>query len=458
MLERAVPVGQWLGGTGEPPHLVALDSTEAGTVLRGRIPGSSWAAVGAGLTPGRAPSAVKLDADRYVLKASSQEGPQLLLTPRLVIEDASGLRGACTLPPVLADGKAHEITGCAPLPEGAKVVAMAADVELDPAADPDDITPIVSTMNLQMRLPGVLEGETWSAKESGADQIAPVTGVRGEVTSSGADVVLTVSASTKIADLDYVNGSIMVTGFERPDVVPVAVSQHFADLLGTGPGKRFDLSLGINTVPVEVTTVVPDVPSVPGRAAVLADIDTLSRALIVRGDLSGVGNAWWVGDPDDPGAAAGLGLGEVTTRDAVHRELSSGPLRVGVPAALIVLVPAVLLLAVGGLTMHIVSDLRVRAAETQRLRSLGLPRSAVRGLLLAQHGGLVVLLTGAGIAVGALAARLVGPLLIRSDLGAAPAPEALLVWPWLPETLWIVGLLGLGLVVVRLVAQVQVRR
>lgn len=360
--------------------------------------------------------------------------------------------------PVLADGKAHEITGCAPLPEGAKVVAMAADVELDPAADPDDITPIVSTMNLQMRLPGVLEGETWSAKESGADQIAPVTGVRGEVTSSGADVVLTVSASTKIADLDYVNGSIMVTGFERPDVVPVAVSQHFADLLGTGPGKRFDLSLGINTVPVEVTTVVPDVPSVPGRAAVLADIDTLSRALIVRGDLSGVGNAWWVGDPDDPGAAAGLGLGEVTTRDAVHRELSSGPLRVGVPAALIVLVPAVLLLAVGGLTMHIVSDLRVRAAETQRLRSLGLPRSAVRGLLLAQHGGLVVLLTGAGIAVGALAARLVGPLLIRSDLGAAPAPEALLVWPWLPETLWIVGLLGLGLVVVRLVAQVQVRR
>ncbi|MBT0769586.1 ABC transporter permease [Kineosporia sp. J2-2] len=462
VLDRDVPVGQWIGGAGDPPHLVALDASQAGTLLRGRLPGASWEQIGAGLTAGSATvSSVVLGGQGTVeMSGTADAGPPMLVTPRLVIEDGSGVRSACVLPTVLLDGTTHELGLCDALPEGARVVAMTVDAGLDPATAPpaDEVTPGNARLELSFRIPGSADGGEWTASNYGGETGARVSGVSGEVESSGDGVVLELTATVPVIDLAYADGRLVMTGFEPPEVVPVAVSQEFADVLGAAPGDRFDVSFGLSSVPVRVTAVVPDVPSAPGRGAMLADIDTLGRALIARGDLAAPGNTWWVARATDPGAVRTLGLGKVTTRDAVYQELSKGPLRAGVPAALFLLVPAVLLLALGGLTLHIVSDLRVRAGQTDRLRALGLPRRTVRGLLLAQHGGLLVLLVAAGAVVGAVATRLVGPLLIRSDLGAPPIPGPLVVWPWFPETVLVFGLLAACLVVVRAVAQAQVRR
>ncbi len=209
---------------------------------------------------------------------------------------------------------------------------------------------------------------------------------------------------------------------------------------------------------VEVASIVPDIPSAPGRRMMLADFDVLTRAVVTRGDLVTLGNAYWVGDVQREDGVAGLGLGEVVSRASLHEQLSRGPLRIGLPAALIMLIPATLLLAIGGLVMHVVSDLRVRSLEVARLRAIGMSRRSVVGLLLAQHGGLLALLLACGAVVGALAAAFVGPLLIRSDLGAEPAPPALPIWPWADLSVLIAGLLVAGLIVIRTVSSIQTRR
>jgi hypothetical protein len=207
-----------------------------------------------------------------------------------------------------------------------------------------------------------------------------------------------------------------------------------------------------------VASLVPMVPSAPGEAALLADVDLLSRALITGGDLDPAIEAWWVGRPADPGAAAGLGLGRVVTRAEVSELLSRGPLRVGLPAALLVLIPATILLVLAGTIMHVTSDVEARALEVARLRGLGLSRRSILGGLLAQHGAVLVLLISAGTAVGALASWAVGPLLIRSDVGAAPVPAALASWPGPGVIALLAGLLVGGTAIVALVITVQLRR
>jgi predicted lysophospholipase L1 biosynthesis ABC-type transport system permease subunit len=159
----------------------------------------------------------------------------------------------------------------------------------------------------------------------------------------------------------------------------------------------------------------------------------------------------------DPSAAAGLGLGEVTSREEVHAQLARGPLRIGLPAALSMLIPATLLLALGGLILHVVSDLRIRTVEVARLRALGVNRRTVTGLLLAQHGGVLALLVAAGAVVGMVAAVLVGPLLIRSNLGGDPSPPALPTWSWAEQAGLLAVLLLAGLLVIQLISRSQVR-
>jgi predicted lysophospholipase L1 biosynthesis ABC-type transport system permease subunit len=93
-----------------------------------------------------------------------------------------------------------------------------------------------------------------------------------------------------------------------------------------------------------------------------------------------------------------------------------------------------------------------------RLRALGLTRSEARRLLLTEHALLLVPLVLAGAQVGAAATWALGPLLVRSDLGAAPVPGAVVVWPWLAELLLAGGLLALAAGAAAVAATLQVRR
>ncbi|GAA3594624.1 ABC transporter permease [Kineosporia mesophila] len=457
VLEQDVAVGQWLGGTGNAPHLVALNSADAGDLLRGRLPeGTSWAQIGAAIAPGQPAPSVALNGPPEITGSTDSESV-LQITPQLVLQDAAGLRSTCGLRPIVLDGEPHRATDCDTLPENSRVVAVVVDLAPGPAADAENLIG-TGSVKLSFRFPRA-DGDPgrWQASSYGRQDGTRVLSVAGDGAREGADIVFHLDAVVQLSDLYYANGQFVMAGFVAPQEVPVVVSQDFADVLGSGPGDRYSILINTVSVPVKVAAVVPDVPSAPGRSAMLADADLLGRVLTAQGARPTVGNAWWVGHPKNVSGAGKLGLGEVTTRDAEHQELSQGPLRVGVPAALAMLLPAVLLLAVGGLTLHVVSDLRSRAGEVARLRSLGLTRRTVTGMLLAQHGGLLVLLTAAGTALGAITAAVVGPLLIRSDLGAAPVPDALFRWPWTHEILLLAVLLLTGQAVIRVVSGIQVR-
>ncbi|WP_166427172.1 FtsX-like permease family protein [Nonomuraea mesophila] len=458
--DRGIAVGQWLGGAGDPPRLIAVDTTRAGALLRGRLnDGRTWNAVGAALAPQARAAGVPVPAGAGLsLTGNATGATPLTVTPRLLLQDATGLRTPCTGAPIPLDGKTHPLPDCATA-EGLRLVAVSLPIAIatgnvgtgyshalaePPAGD--------SRVAVTLTVAGTgAETPPWTATSAGPapGQLGnPAVALTG--TSAGTELRMTTTVALK-GPPDAAR-TLVATAFPAPGPVPVAVSARFADEAGARRGSRLDLTVGLTPVQVTVAEVLPAVPSAPGAAAVLADFDALSRALAVSGDFDVPVDAWWVGHPTR-GDAADLRLGAVTTRASETARLTGGPLRAGLPAVLRLLVPAAVLLMIAGIVLHVTFDLRARAVEVARLRGLGMTRREIRTVLLGQHVGILLPLLAAGAVVGALATRVVAPLLVRSDTGAAPVPEVLPVWPWAAEAALLTGLsagcaLAVGVVVV----------
>ncbi|WP_197093491.1 FtsX-like permease family protein [Nonomuraea sp. SBT364] len=464
-IDRGVAVGQWLGGAGDPPRLIAVDTTRAETLLRGRLnDGRTWHAVGAGLAPPARAAGVPVPAGAALSLVGNATGTTpLTVTPRLLFQDATGLRTPCTGEPIPLDGSTHRLPDCAPA-QGLRLVAVSLPVAIatgnvgtgysdalaqSPAGD--------SRVAVTLTVPGPASGASpWTATSAGPapGQLgAPAVALTG--TSSGTELRMTTNVALK-GPPDAAR-NLVATAFPAPGPVPVAVSSRFADEVGARRGSRLDLPVGLTPVQVSVAEVLPAVPSAPGAAAVLADFDALSRALAVSGDFDVPVDAWWVGHPAE-GDAADLRLGSVTTRASETVRLTGGPLRAGLPAVLRLLVPAAVLLMIAGIVLHVTFDLRARAVEVARLRGLGMTRREIRTVLLGQHIGILLPLLAAGAVVGALATRVVAPLLVRSDAGAAPVPEVLPVWPWAAEAALLAGLPAGCALAVSVVVVIQARR
>lgn len=462
--DRGVVIGEWLGTAGDGPRMVAVDTTQAGTLLRGRQPtGTTWAEVGSALAPSTPVTGVALGATSQLTITGTATGGSLLrAVPRLVLQDSEGLRSPCDAEPFALDGLSHPLRLCGPLAEGLRVIAVSLEVNLDPTASGATGE---SLMTVTLSLPATQDatgGNTaWKATSVGTENHR-LTNAAATETSTPTTTILQTTATINLSKLlPEVPVEVVATAFAGPAGVPIAVSRRLIGALGASVGDPLVINIAGTPVPAVVAEILPRIPSAPGEMAMLADVDLLSRALIVTGNLEPAVDAWWVGRPTQPDAAArvtALGLGRVETSSSVSEELSRGPLRVGLPAALVLLIPAAVLLALVGMLMHVTSDVEARAVEMARLRGLGVTRRSVLGGLLAQHGGVLALLIGAGTVVGAVASWAVGPLLIRSDLGASPVPAALVQWPWLAETGLLAVLLIGGTAAVALVVSVQLRR
>jgi len=153
-----------------------------------------------------------------------------------------------------------------------------------------------------------------------------------------------------------------------------------------------------------------------------------------------------------------LQIGDVTTRHQVAATLARGPLRVTTPSALLTLAVAAAALLLVGVALLLSAERQRRSAEVARLRALGLTRRTARRVLLTEHAAFLVPLVLAGGLVGAAAAVALGPDLIRSDLGAAPVPDAVVAWPWTAEALLLAVLLVGSLGVTAVATAVHVRR
>ncbi|MEU1589104.1 permease [Micromonospora sp. NPDC005710] len=460
-LNRGTTVGQWLGSNGEAPRLVAVDTTRADALLRGRLDDDgNWADVGATLAPPTRATGLAIPAGApLVLSGTAGGGTPLTVTPQLLLQDATGLRTTCTGPAVPLDGREVRLPACATA-DGLRLVAVALPVTVEPLGGRVAVA-VTLTVPASGSARGVDDGSDWTATSA-----PPVPGKLSEPTV-GVSAMPTGTALRMGATVDIGGGAedpartLVATAFPNPGRVPVAVSSRFASEVGVDIGSRLTVTVGITPVPIVVTAVVPTVPSAPGAAAVLADLDMLSRARVVAGDLTFPVDAWWVGHPSGPAAtdrAAALNLGTVTTREAETARLTSGPLSAVLPAALRLIVPAAALLLLAGVVLHVTCDLQIRAVEVARLRGLGMSRRDIRRVLLGQHAGVLLPLLAAGAAVGALATLVVAPLLVRSDTGAAPVPAAQPHWPLPTEAALLAVLLAGCVLAVAVVVTVEVRR
>ncbi|GIF04815.1 FtsX-like permease family protein [Actinoplanes siamensis] len=449
--DRGVAIGQWLGAAGDTPHLIALDTTRAGALLRGRLPdGADWASATRGLAPAAPAGGIPVAAGATLTVRGTATGTvPVTVAPRLLLQDAAGLRTVCAGAPVPLDGKRRPLAGCAPA-AGMRLVAVALPFDYDSGL----LWQVSqSRFTVTLGLPGPAGDVTgWHS--------APAQAAAGQLAGTamtGSRAGLTMTGTVQLGGGSPTEMTLVGSSFEAPAAVPVLVSEKLADGLQVRTGAALDLTVGTTAVPVRVAGVVPAVPGAPGAAAVLADLDSLSRVLTSRGDLSYPADAWWAGSPARTDLAA-LHLGAATTRAGETARLTAGPLNAGLPAVLRLLVPAAVLLLLAGVILHVTHDLRDRAVEVARLRGLGMTGREIRTTLLGQHAAILLPLLLAGTLVGGSGTVIVAPLLIRSETGATPVPPVLPAWPWTTELLLIALLVAGCTLAAGTVATVQARR
>ncbi|WP_127505958.1 FtsX-like permease family protein [Actinoplanes solisilvae] len=443
-----VVVGQWLGDATSSPRLVAVDTRHSGAVLRGHLDhGRDWGGVTRPLVPSAQVAGVPLPQDSTPRLTGTATGDRpIAVTPQLILQDDAGLRTACTGDTVVLDGRPHDLPGCARVP-GLRVIGVALGVLGETEIQH------TSGIDVALTLPAAGDRTPWTIRAA-TPELDQVGGEKVEV--SGATIRMT--AAVSFADSTPSSRVLVATAFADPGPLPVVVSSRFARDVGAARGSELKIAVDQTPVPVTIAAVVPNIPSAPGEAAMLADVDSLTRALAVRGNVNSPVTAWWVGEPAHPGQASALHLGSVTTRDAVVERLTGSPLRASFPAVLRVLVVAAVVLLLGGVLLHITYDVQLRAVEVARLRGMGVSRRGIRAALLGEHAVVILPLLAAGAVIGALATRLVAPLLIRSDTGAAAVPAAEAHWPWLAETGLLALLVGACALAAGAAVVVQARR
>lgn len=429
-----IGLGTDVGGRGYAASLVAFDTRRA-EVVRGRLPGgATWASVTAGMAPEPvAGLPLDLAAGDVVVTATADRAAALAVVPTLVVEDAWGGRSVVRGGPVPLDGAEHAVVPepGATVPDG-ELALVAVDLGFRSTATPvsgDRVGMVDVAVTVRTQAPAGTGGAAdWHVRQT--EQYYPWF-YEGTAAVTGPGV-LDVAGRVNLAGL-WGTTSVVASPFPTGAVADLVVTSDVAEALGLDPGDSFTVAVGAVRVLGKVRDVVPYVPAAETGSAVLVDGDALSRALVLGGSLDPLTDRWWVATADPAGAAgrlAAAGLGDVQARDDVAAELRAGPLRVGVVVALVVLVVAAVVLALAGTGLDTAAALEARAVEVARLQGLGVSRRATLASLLAEHAAVTTVVVAAGAGVGAAAARLVGPLLAVSEIGQAPVPPALPVWPW----------------------------
>ena len=431
---RSVTLGSRAQGGDQAVQLVAVDTRDADGLLRGRLPAGDWADVTPGLAPAQAASGVQVAGTSADLVVTGQVADDVTMTAAvtLVVQDQDGSRAALAAGVVELDGAPHELAVA--VPDGVEVVAV--DTRLaavGDAADADRQSSSRFTIDLTVR-DATLSGDgSWSVGHGPNEDFVVASLSRVTALDVPEGVRLTLEGSASLPGLYWSEGTLSALAFDPVDEVPVVVGARLADELGLDVGDGVQLALGTTPVRATVAAIAAYVPSQPRASALLADVDTLSRAALSVGGLDSVTDAWWVGGDIPADAVRTLeaqGIGPVTDRDAVARESETGPLRAAQRAAAALLVVAAVALTLVGTALHTTTALEARELDVARLRGLGTPRRSVLRSVLAEHTVLVLVPVLAGALLGAVACATIGPLLAVSGEGLPPVPAAAVRWPW----------------------------
>ena len=415
-----------------------------------------------GLAPAGSVGGIRLSGTNAALLVTGQvaDGIPMTATLSLVVQDGDGARAALPAGAVELDGLPHELAVA--VPPDVQVVAV--DTQVAAAGDADDPDlPSEAAFDLDVTfrdatlVPG---GRAGDHVPPGSDYVVAALD-RIAATDAPEGAHLTLDGTAYLPGLLWSEGTLTALAFEPVDDVPVVVSARLADQIGLAVGDGEDLSHGLTPVHAKVDGIAAYIPSQPRAAALLADVDALSRATLSQGNLDTVTDSWWVGGTMPANAAATLeaeGIGPVTDRAAVAHESAAGPLRAAQRAAAALLVVAAVVLTLVGTALHTTTALEARAVDVSRLRGLGALRRSVLRSVLAEQAVLLGVPVLAGGLLGALACWTIGPLLTVSAQGLRPVPAVAVSWPWQAQVATVLLLLlGCAAVVVPLAAR-AVRR
>lgn len=440
--KRGITLGSRPGGA----ELVALDTTRAAEVMRGRLPdGETWASRTEGLAPEAPAAALTVTGGGTGVIRLTFNGEvggttpdtrlpipaHVFVTPTVILVDDWGNRVALAGPTVALDGTPREVAVPAqvqePLPQGTwRVIAI--DLELGLLVDgglrPEYNSVIAARISIDIAGADARPGQ-WYAVAVGQEPVIQPLSTKND----GTTVTAIVGAS--VFGLGWTPAHLMLLSFKPADSFPVLVSHELARDLDLSPGDSLGVTTGAATVTATVAGSVPFVPGTPHGVVVLADSDALGRALLAAGSLAPITDVWWVGSPEAGTEAevATLGLGPVETPDAFASDLRDGPLRVALRVALALLIGAALVLAVVGTAAHAAAVAETRATEIARLRGIGVSRRALFATGVLQHAAVTVVAVAVGGMLGALLAWIIGPLLVVGQGGLPAVPYALVVWP-----------------------------
>ncbi|MFI8513996.1 FtsX-like permease family protein [Streptomyces sp. NPDC085460] len=262
---------------------------------------------------------------------------------------------------------------------------------------------------------------------------------------------------------------------EQPERLPAIASEAFMAASKAQRGDVVQLSLGGRRIDVVVTRVVADLPTTgtAGRTTdaeaaghvpsdgggVLVDLTAVNRFLATDDPTAPVApTEWWL--TPEPGRAdavaralsAGEQPGEIVVRDTIADGLLGDPLGAGPNTALMAVAAAAAALAAVGFAVGSAGSVRERAAEFAILRALGAPRRRLARLLAAEQGVLIGVGLLVGLALGALLARVVVPLVVLTGRATRPVPPVLVELPLGQVALLLAGVAALPLAVVAAIA------
>lgn len=452
--DRPVALGTRLGGTAAgTPRLLAVDTAVAGELFRGRpADAGGWASAVRGLAPAAPVAGVPVVAagDALAVTVTGTAGTAgglvptaLQAAPTLVVQAASGARTPVPAAgPVPLDGLAHPLR--LDLPPGAdpvQVVAVSWTVSPGAHAPPvaDDSPPLAVTAAVALTgAPGGAAAWTTSVARG-----SPLGTTAAATRPGGAGTTVTTTGRLSPQALTTVGTAVVATAFPAVPTVPVVLSAALADQLDAGPGDAVDVTLGASTLPARVERIVPHLPSRPRGPVLLADADTVSRALLSQGDLEPLTDVWWAAVPGDAEPAAAAlrravsGSLTVTTRQGAVRAALADPVSAALLAGWRLLAVAAFAAALAALLLQVVAERGRRAVDDARLRATGVGRWTVAGASALQCVVLGALAVLVGSLVGLLVAVSVQPSLVVSPDGLPPAPDAVaavdprwqLAWP-----------------------------
>ena len=430
----------------DPVRLVAVDTRNADELIRGGLPTGDWADATAGLAPSEPVGGASVPSPNVdlVVRGKAAGEVSIIASISLVVQDHDGARTALPAGVAALDGAPHALSLA--VPQDVQVVAVNAQLSAAGAGNFDQQSRHPFAIDVTLRGATLSTSGTWTAAHpTTSDWVAAsLDDVAAAAVPEG--VRVTLHGTALMPDLSWTEGDLTALAFRPVDVVPVVVSTRLADELGLKVGDRLQLMLGLTPVPVMVSSISSYVPSQPRAPALLADIDTLSRAALSHGSLEALTDAWWVGGAIPAHAAATLdaeGIGPLTDRAAVAEEAVAGPLRAAQRAAAGLLVAAALVLMLVGVALHSTTALQARELDVARLRGLGTSRRSLRTSLLAEQGVLTGVPILLGCVLGAFACWSLAPLLVVSPQGLPPVPAAVASWPW-PAQVALILLLLLG--------------